>query len=221
MHWIDPAFLPETKGTLDRFLINSHGDADGLLLEDGEEIHFPPHMAKAVVAALKPGDRVEVRGVRPRGVDMVAAISIQAGGGAPIIDQGPPNEERDAKKHDHEKAEHEAKPEPAKSADTEGVIRRVLHGPRGEKRGALLDNGVIVRMPPHVAAALGEKLSPEHKFAARGPSLTNVLGTVIEAREIGVSLSALHVLEPKKGREHGEQRSGKHDEKVKKHEPTM
>jgi hypothetical protein len=52
MHWIDPAHLPETKGTVDRFLLNPHGDADGLLLTDGMEVHFPPHMAKKVVAAL-------------------------------------------------------------------------------------------------------------------------------------------------------------------------
>ena len=29
MHWIDPAHLPETKGKVDRFLLNPHGDADG------------------------------------------------------------------------------------------------------------------------------------------------------------------------------------------------
>ena len=45
MHWIDPACLPETKGVVDRFLINPHGAADGLLLKDGKEVHFPPHMS--------------------------------------------------------------------------------------------------------------------------------------------------------------------------------
>jgi len=40
--------------------------ADGLLLKDGKEVHFPPHMSKAVLAAVKPGDHVKVRGVRPR-----------------------------------------------------------------------------------------------------------------------------------------------------------
>ena len=33
MHWIDPAHLPETKGTVDRFLINPHGDV--LTARDG------------------------------------------------------------------------------------------------------------------------------------------------------------------------------------------
>jgi hypothetical protein len=93
MHWIDPAHLLETKGTVDRFLINPHGDADGLLLAGGKEIHFPPHMSKLVVAALKPGDHVKVRGVHPRGVDMISAVSLQAGDATPIVDNGPPKEE--------------------------------------------------------------------------------------------------------------------------------
>ena len=221
MHWIDPAYLPETKGILDRFLLNSRGDADGLLLKDGMEVHFPPHMGEAVTAALKSGDAVKIRGVRPRGADMVAALTIQVGEAAPIVDHGPPNGEHDEKKRDHEKAEKKAKPESPKSADTEGVIRRVLHGPRGEKRGALLDTGTIVRIPPHVAAALREKLSPEHKLAARGPSLTNAFGTVIDAREIGVALSALHALEPNRGEERREHKPHKHDDNSQKHEATM
>ena len=79
MHWIDPAYLPETKGTVDRFLINAHGDAEGLMLRDGKEVHFPRHLAKRVLAVFKPGDPIKVRGVRPRGVDMIAAVSLQAG----------------------------------------------------------------------------------------------------------------------------------------------
>ncbi len=216
MHWIDPAYLPETKGNLDRFLINPHGAADGLLLRDGKEVHFPPHMSKAIVAAASVGDMISVRGVRPRGVNMIAAVSIQVGTETPIVDHGPPNAEHDELKRDHEKAEKMATPESGRSADTEGLIMHVLHGPRGEKRGALLDNGIMVRMPPHVAAAMREKLSPEHRLAARGRSLTNALGTVIDAREIGVSLSALHALEPDKGWERDGRKSPGRDDKARK-----
>ena len=91
MHWIDPAYLPETTGAVDRFLINSHGDADGLLLKDGKEVHFPSHMSEAVLATVKTGDAVKVRGLRPRGVDMVVAVSIQAGDRPSIVANGPPS----------------------------------------------------------------------------------------------------------------------------------
>ena len=60
MHWLDPNYLPVTKGTLHQFLLNPHGDADGMILTDGTEIHFPPHMAKEIVAAIHPGQTVTV-----------------------------------------------------------------------------------------------------------------------------------------------------------------
>jgi hypothetical protein len=142
MHWIDPACLPETKGTVDLFLINPRGDADGLLLKYGKEVHFPPHMSKAVLAALKPGDTVKVRGVSPRGVDMVAAVSVQAGDAPAIVDHGPPKHEGPKKGDDH-KGDKKPKPEPHKPVDVEGVVKHVLHGPKGEKRGALLQDGTI------------------------------------------------------------------------------
>jgi hypothetical protein len=218
MHWIDPTHLPETKGKVDRFLLNPHGDADGLLLTDGTEVHFPPHMSKPVLAALKPGGEVKIRGVRPRGTDMVAAVSLQAGDGTPIIDQGPPKDDARHKEGGEHEAEKKHAPDAHKPMEVEGVVKRVLHGPKGEKRGALLEDGCIVRMPPHTAESLHNKLAPGHKLAARGEGLTNALGTVVAAHEIGASLSSLHPVEPKKPDEHAEHKPSKHDEPSKKHE---
>lgn len=65
MHWIDPENLPESAGVVDCFLQNADGEPDGLLLTDGTEVHFPPHMGEAVVAAITPGSEVRIRGVRP------------------------------------------------------------------------------------------------------------------------------------------------------------
>jgi hypothetical protein len=197
MHWIDPACLPETKGVVDRFLINLHGDADGLLLKDGKEVHFPSHMSGAILAAVKPGDPVKVRGLRPRGVDMVVAVSIQAGEAPAVVDNGSPRKEGPQKGHDH-KGDGPAKPEMHKHTDVEGIVTHILHGPRGEKRGALLEDGIVVRMPPHAAESLRDALAPGRKLAARGVELTNALGTVVDAHEIGVSLATLLPVEPKK-----------------------
>ena len=207
MHWIDPAYLPETKGTVDRFLINAHGDAEGLMLRDGKEVHFPRHLAKRVLAAFKPGDPIKVRGVRPRGVDMIAAVSLQAGEAAAITDEGPPKDldgQRTEKKPDHESEKH---------VEVEGVVRHLLHGPRGEKRGALLDDGTIVRMPPHAATRCNELLSLGHPLAARGERLTNALGTVINAHEFGASLGTLRSVDMKTGGKHEKSRHPKHEDR--------
>lgn len=174
-----------------------HGDADGLLLKDGQEVHFPPHMSKMVLAAVKPGDAIKVRGVRARGVDMVVAVSIQAGYAPPIVDNGPPRKEGPQKGHDH-KGDKRTKPELRKHTDVQGVVTHVLHGPKGETRGALLEGRIVVQMPPHAAESLQDNLAPGRKLAARGVELTNDLGAVLDAHEIGVSLAALHPVEPKK-----------------------
>jgi hypothetical protein len=33
MHWIDHDFLPDIGGTVERFIVNHHGEIDGLVLE--------------------------------------------------------------------------------------------------------------------------------------------------------------------------------------------
>jgi hypothetical protein len=88
MHWIDPDHLPEITGTLDQFLVNKHGEADGFLLTDGDEVHVPPHLSSRLLRDLRPGSQVRVRGVRPRGVQMIAAIAIDTPQGR-ILDEGP------------------------------------------------------------------------------------------------------------------------------------
>lgn len=194
MHWLDPDFLPEISGTFERFLINPHGDADGMILSDGTEVHFPPHLSAELRAALK-GDRpvVKVRGVRPRGCDLVAAVAIETMDGRRIVDNGP------REKHGKEERpkKHSAKPKHSPML-TAGTIRRVLHGPRGELRGALLDNGTIVRVRPHEAHCISHLLSPGRWIEVRGGGLSSELGTVIEVREIHSSGDEAEALKPRK-----------------------
>jgi hypothetical protein len=47
MRWINPDCLPETKGKVERFIINPHGEIDGFVLNDSKNdamlVHVPPH----------------------------------------------------------------------------------------------------------------------------------------------------------------------------------
>ena len=74
MHWLDPDYLPLTTGIVERFTINLDGDIDGLLLTDQTLIHSPPHLSDRVKSAVRAGDSVRVRGVKPRGADLIAAV---------------------------------------------------------------------------------------------------------------------------------------------------
>jgi hypothetical protein len=176
-------------------LINPHGDADGMILTDGTEVHFPPHMSAEVCAAIRPDEKtkVKVRGVRPRGGDLVAAVAIETSDGKRIVDNGPP------KGHDDKKKPHKNVAKPKREPmDAEGIVQRVLHGPKGEARGALLEDGRIIRIVPHEAERIANLLAPGKTLAVRGEGLASGLGTMIEAREVGVTKEDLQPIKPKK-----------------------
>ena len=124
MHWIDPDYLPEITGTVDQFLVNQHGEADGFLLTDGEEVHVPPHLSARLLRDVRPGSEVRVRGVRPRGVQMVAAVAIDTPTGR-ILDDGPDAREDDAA---FEKARHGP-------MSAQGIVKRSIHGPKAIPAG--------------------------------------------------------------------------------------
>ncbi len=163
MHWIDPHHLPETHGTLERFLLDPHGTIDGFLLRDGPEVHVPPHLSVALRAIVKPGDPVRVRGVRPRGVDMISAVQVSGASGDGVTDDGPPAH------HDRPGPKDGPRREPR---TVEGTVARHLHGPRGEVRGALLDDGTVLRWPPHESSWIGELARPSARLHVRGEALS-------------------------------------------------
>jgi hypothetical protein len=207
MHWLDPDHLPEISGTFERFLLNPHGDADGMILSDGTEVHFPPHMSAELCAAIRPGEKPEIRirGVRPRNSSLIAAIAIETMDGKRIVDNGPP------KKHAEKERPNKDGPKPKhEKMQAEGRIRQVLHGPKGEARGALLEDGRIVRFPPHEAERIADLIVVGARLAVRGEGLTNSVGTVIEAREIGASDETLRRVEGNKP---------EHDKKLKHDKP--
>jgi hypothetical protein len=96
MHWINPDHLPVTTGTVDQFLVNTRGEADGFVLTDGNEVHVPPHLSPRLLREVRPGSEVKVRGVRPRRANMVVAVAIDTAKGR-ILDEGPDVREDDSK----------------------------------------------------------------------------------------------------------------------------
>jgi hypothetical protein len=178
MHWLDPEYLPVTTGVVERFTINLDGDIDGLLLIDETLIHSPPHLSDRVKSAIRTGDSVRVRGVKPRGADLIAAISIEkAGGGALVIDEGPEGKE----------ADDGGKPPRAQRAAMEasGIVRLTLFAPKGQARGVLLQDSTILRLGHKEAQRHSYRLRPGSQVSVRGEGLVNEHGRVIDVREIG------------------------------------
>lgn len=184
MHWLDPDDLPETAGTLTRFVLNGKAEIDGLILADGTEIHSPPNLSAPLAKALTIGSKLTVRGVKPRGAEVVVAVAIDPENHARILDEGP---ERAGGPAVVVQTRDEA-------VTRQGDIRRLLHGPEGNVHGALLEDGTIVRWPPHAARAFADRLSVGARLVARGSLLVTSIGTVMEAEAMGAHQDALKPL---------------------------
>jgi hypothetical protein len=190
MHWIDPQFLPETTGYFERFVTSPDGDIDGLVMQaNGVSllVHLPPHMHHDVEAAIRAGDSIRVRGIRPRGADVLAAVCIVAADGSVLRDDGPDREE---KKRGNDNAVNNDKGDNIERIEALGVVRLSLFGPKGELRGALLDDGTVVRVGAKHAKQFVDLLKPNVTISVVGKGFANRHGLVVAAQEIGDSNAA-------------------------------
>src|SRR5450631_3831152 len=137
---------------------------------------------------------------------MVAAVSIDTAKGR-ILDEGPDVREDDDA---FERAKHGP-------MSAQGVVKRSIHGPKGETRGAVLEDGRIIRLPPHEAERFSELLVKGGKIFVSGEGATTSFGTVVEAREIGATADTMKAFGPKKPKHGPDHKEPKHDGK--KHGP--
>lgn len=176
--------LPATRGTVFRYTLTPRGDADGLILADGTEVHFPPHLSTQLVYAIKPGDAVTVRGLKALNSPLIAAIAItNVATSNTVVDSGPGEGPGPG-------------PRGARQAmSLQGQVQMSLHGPRGELDGAMLEDGTILRLPPPEAERFTVLLMPGQTIAAQGEGLTTAMGRVVEVQAIGRSQTELNFVQ--------------------------
>lgn len=170
---------PPIQGQVTQYLLNPHGEVDGLLLSDGIQVNFPPHMAKDLVETVKPDDSVTVQGDRSLGGPVVKAYVItNTRSNQSVIEREPGVLDRPI-------VPPSVRNWSLLERHSEGVVRVLLYGPRGEVNGAVLDDRSIVRVRPHAAYQLMNLLQVGHPISAVGFGTENQYGRVIEATAIG------------------------------------
>src|SRR5205085_8164185 len=148
-----------------------------------------------LAAAVRPGDAVAVSGFRsPVGGLLIATSVTNAASNQSVIDRGPPP------------PGFRAPPPPpgmpapgAQSAAAQGRVQMQLHGPAGDVNGAILDDGTMLRMPPHLSYQLAFLLAPGQTVAAQGFGLNTGYGRVIDVQTIGASTVQFNPLAPQPG----------------------
>jgi hypothetical protein len=173
---------PIATGIVRRLLVNPQGEVDGLLLGDGMIAKFPPHMSKELVAIVKPSDTVSVRGFREAEGTIKAFVITNEASKQQVIEH-PPFEMDALPKH--------LRFATLTSLRIAGTVERLMRGREGEVNGALLQDGTVVRFPPHVAFNFANLLQPGQALAAEGLGSETSFGRGLEATALGPTPDAL------------------------------
>jgi hypothetical protein len=193
----NPDQLPMQRGQVQQFTLTPRGDIDGLILTDGTEVVLPPHLSTQIAYAIKPGDTVLIHGLHAAALPLIQAVSITDDvSGRTVVDNGPP-----APGPGPAPPPPPAGPDAGPSApipglsEIQGRVRMVLHGPRGDVNGALLEDGTILRLPPPEANRFASLLQPGQSLVAEGDELTGAIGKVVAVRQLGASRTQLSLIE--------------------------
>lgn len=171
------------SGIVDLYVLNPHGEIDGLILSDGTQVKFPPHMSADLAREVKPKDCVQIQGSRESGCVVTAFIIRNTNTGREVVESRPsqfptplPPELRGVD---------------LKAMNAEGRIKRSLLAPRGEPEGVVLEDGTILRLPPHLGAAYASILAVGQSVKASGYGTSNGLGRAFEVTALGASGQAM------------------------------
>jgi len=197
------------SGRVERLLKNGKGDVDGLALEKGAEVHFPPHIGREVEKVVKPGDPVEVDGrqkTRPEGEKVFEATQIRSQG--KTIEVRPPHAGPP-----HGGPSHRRDEPPMKAT---GKVSELATNPHGDLDGLVLADGTEVKFPPHQSKELGRLVAVGDEVRVEGRRHETPKGDVHLHADVITALASGKSLErdekhgppPKKG-------EGKHHDEPK------
>jgi len=180
--------LAKCSGTVQRYLMNEFGDVDGILADNDDAIRFPPHMSQDLVAALKPGDRFVAQGRRLPGGGF-QAYSLGKEGSKPLVESRPT-------------ATDTARPRPdvrvgaLVAMTVDGAIVAILRGPDGDADGIVLEDGTIVKLPPHSRFVAPDGLRLGATVHAAGYGTRNRYGQSLRAEQFAFDGQPLTSLQP-------------------------
>ncbi|MEG5001570.1 hypothetical protein [Microcoleus sp. B4-D4] len=165
-------------GQVQQYLLNPEGKVDGVLLSNGLQVKFGPHMGDSLVAMIAPGAGVSITGtpgISTRFGQEVKAESITNSQTNQTLAKQPPT----------------VPPQPPlqgnySNLSLEGTAQQWLVGHRGEINGVILSSGAQVKFPPHVGKQLLSLAKTGDKVQAEGFGTSNSYGQVLQATGLTV-----------------------------------
>ncbi|MGN6544920.1 MAG: OB-fold nucleic acid binding domain-containing protein [Aureliella sp.] len=185
------------RGKVTSLLKNDRGDVDGLLLDSDVRVHFPPHMGKQITAVVSVGDAVEVEGrpeVKPHGEKVFEISRLVAGDQTIEIEHRRPKPGPKGPRDEP----------PMKAA---GKVVQYGRNPHGDVDGLKLEDGTLVKFPPHQSRQLQDLVAVGDEVSIDGRRHVTPQGDVhLHADQITAHGKTLEREGPKhgpKGPKHG------------------
>lgn len=169
----------QVTGQVAHYLLNLDGIIEGLVLTNGLQVRFPPHMSSMLASAIKPGDRVSIEG--DEGVPSVLGQEIRADRitnlqTKAVVTELPPGATGPQVLTTTDYAEF----------NVTGTADYWLVGYHGEIRGIVLSTGVQVRFSPELTNQLYAIAKTGVTVEVVGFGSSNDFGEVIEATSLTV-----------------------------------
>jgi hypothetical protein len=170
---------PVAEGVVNRYLLDPRGEVEGLMLQDGTQMHITSRAADMLLQAIKPGQHVRVHGRRQDNVPLVQAdVIFNASTGT--IFTVPFRLDFPIPEQEHRLSMTEMK--------AEGTIEVLLfHALKGIVHGMLLSDGTQVRLPPDVSEDLRQSFRLGEHVVAEGNGTANEYGRCLEALSMSMN----------------------------------
>ena len=137
---------PIATGVVTRLLVNPFGEVDGLLLDSGTLVTFPPHMEPELTAAITPGAPVAVRGQATGPTQVKALILTNTSTNQQVIEHPPAPMERKLPKH--------LRAVGLRQIRARATVSHLRYGKHGEVKDVVLADGTTVKLPKDVMEGL-------------------------------------------------------------------
>lgn len=168
---------PAAQATASRLLINPFGEVDGVLLDTGTIVTFPPHMGGQLAVAIKAGDPVVVKGYPETSTQIKGYVITNTRSNQTVMTQ--PKPPAGAKMPPHLRAVG------LKEMSAQGEVRHLRYGKRGEVNGLILADGTIVRFPREASYQFASLFRVGQGIAAAGYGTQNEFGRALEVTALG------------------------------------
>ena len=188
-----PPAATTLSGTVARCLPNPRGEVDGLLLQDGTIVKFPPHLAEELTQVATVGAKITVNG-HPEGKGLLK--------GHVVFNPATGHALREIKPAPPERAGCLPAMQPLR---VEGTVHRVKHNGHGDADGAVLADGTVLQFPPHAGKQFAALLVEGGALCASGFGSEGPHGRCVAVAMFGAKPGELQMIvppHPKPGKDH-------------------